>query len=91
MEVKFYGELKKVMGYGKKEVNKDNIKNIENLIKYLVGENDNNLLNKFINDGKLNEDIIILKNGKRIRFDSGLKTKIAKNDKIVFFPPSLGG
>lgn len=91
MKVKFYGELKEVMSYGKKEVNKDNIKNIEDLIRYLVGEKNNKLLNKFINDGKLNEDITILKNGKRIRFKKGLKTQVKKDDKIVFFPPSLGG
>jgi len=91
MIVKFYGELKAIMGYGKKEIKKTDFKDIEDLINYLVGENENNISNKFINKGKLNEDITILKNGMRIRFEKGLKTKVNRNDKIVFFPPSLGG
>ena len=42
-------------------------------------------------NGELNSDISILKNGREIRFLDGLKTSLAANDEISIFPMVAGG
>jgi molybdopterin synthase sulfur carrier subunit len=42
-------------------------------------------------DDKLSDHVIILKNGRNIRWLDGLRTKLGDEDEIAMFPPVGGG
>lgn len=41
--------------------------------------------------GEIKPNILILKNGRNIRFLDGLLTKLEDGDELIIFPPSGGG
>ena len=43
------------------------------------------------NAGNINSSILILKNGRNIRFLRGLLTRLEDGDKVGIFPPVCGG
>ncbi len=43
------------------------------------------------NAGNINSSILILKNGRNIRFLRGLLTRLEDGDKVSIFPPVCGG
>ncbi len=87
--VRFYANLREIFGKNDLVVNAPSIRDV---LEYLENIGSGSYI-KIMRDekGNMRENIIILLNGKNIKFLNGLDTKISGEDIIDLFPPVAGG
>lgn len=49
------------------------------------------LEDRVLEDGRLREDVNVLRNGQSVRPGDGLATSVEENDELALFPPMSGG
>ncbi|ABM80008.1 ubiquitin-like small modifier protein 1 [Hyperthermus butylicus] len=49
------------------------------------------LRGRLVKDGELQDDVLVLVNGRSIEWLEGVKTKLRSGDRVAFFPPAAGG
>lgn len=88
MRVKFFANLRRITGVKELEIEAETV---ESLLEKLVERYGDEFRDAILEDGRLRRFIKILRNGRDIDFEEGLKTKLDKNDVIAIFPPAGGG
>ncbi|MHA1596637.1 MAG: MoaD family protein [Candidatus Asgardarchaeia archaeon] len=87
VSVKFFVELRDITG-----VKRDDFeaRDIEDLLEKLV-EKYPKLRDVLFKNGNLNEDYLIILNGRNARFLEGLKTRLKEGDVVSILSPIIGG
>lgn len=87
--VRLYANLREIFGKDELNVNAASIAEILVFLESLGS----NQYNKIMRDekGNMRSNIIILVNGKNVKFLNGLQTKLNGEDVIDLFPPVAGG
>lgn len=90
VEVTFYGWLKYIFKNNKTIIDLKNAPDIRTLFKLLC-VSDECRIKLFDNNGNLQPNIIVVRNGRNIRFENELDTRLDGGDTIAIFPPVAGG
>jgi len=87
--IRVYANLREILRKDEFTIDATSIKEILEVFESF----DNTEYNKIMRDenGNMRHNIIILVNGKNVKFLNGLDTKINRGDVIDLFPPVAGG
>lgn len=86
--VRYYANLRDVTGKKEEYISADSIYSVLEILKSEYGDKFTKMLYR---DGNLIGNVIIMVNGKNIRFINGLNSKITSGDEVDIFPPVAGG
>ncbi|MHA1860661.1 MAG: ubiquitin-like small modifier protein 1 [Candidatus Asgardarchaeia archaeon] len=87
VSVKFFVELRDITGVKRGDFE---ARDVEDLLEKLV-EKYPKLRDVLFKNGNLNEDYLIILNGRNVRFLEGLKTRLKEGDVVSILSPIIGG
>ena len=88
--VKFYAELKQTFGVKRAELEVSQTPDVERLLA-AVCDTPERRRALFAEPDVLRKEIVVLVNGRNIRFLDGVATGLAAGDEVAVFPPVFGG
>jgi molybdopterin synthase sulfur carrier subunit len=88
LRVKFFASLRDITKVKEAELEAPDI---ESLLKKLVEMYGDQFRDAIFDDGNIRKFFKILRNGRDIDFEQGLKTKLESEDVVAIFPPVGGG
>ena len=90
VKVKFFATFKELFGAESREIEMVDGANIKDLLAFLCRSN--KLRKEIFDDsGEVRPYVIILKNGRHIKFFDGIRTRFQGGDTVALFPPVGGG
>jgi molybdopterin synthase sulfur carrier subunit len=90
LDVTFYAGLAKIFGTERRQVTLTGKPGLRELLDMLCDTKDRR--DRIFDDqGRLRQDVTILRNGRNVAFLGGLETELDPGDQIVLFPPVYGG
>jgi len=90
VEATFYGGLVHIFKKNKMHIDLKNAGDIRSLLQYLCVSNECRT-KLFDDNGNLQPNITVVRNGRNIRFENELDTRLDGGDTIAIFPPVAGG
>ncbi|MGM0510991.1 MAG: ubiquitin-like small modifier protein 1 [Thermoplasmatota archaeon] len=91
IRVKFFASLREDIGKDEVKVKNGNLKDVGEVLKELLSNNKKLHDRLFEDEFTLNDNIIILKDGRNIEYLDGLSTEVKEGDSIAVFPLVAGG
>lgn len=88
MNVRFLGPFKDLIKSYEIEID---CTDVEDLIRKLIEKYGPPFENKIIKEGKLNEDAIIVVNGRIVTNSNEMQKKLKKEDQVTFLTMTVGG
>lgn len=90
IEVTFYGGLGQIFIKEKTHIGLENAADVRSLLKVLC-VSDECRTKLFDENNNLQPNITVVRNGRNIKFENGLDTRLDGGDTIAIFPPVAGG
>lgn len=88
VKVKAFAWLREIIGDKETEVELEEGAKVEELLRSICEAYDIEIYEK---EGKIRDDVKILKNGRFIESLDGLKTRLDEGDEVAILPPVSGG
>jgi molybdopterin synthase sulfur carrier subunit len=90
VKVEVFANLREILKRDKIELGVEDYSSMWNLLAQLCDACPR-LRSEIFEGDELSDHVIVLKNGRNIRWLNGLRTKLEEGDKIAIFPPVGGG